>query len=100
MFNPFKPKIEVAIKKVGEHSDLPEPELREACDLEKINDYELQAIVQQITLDDRWCYVEALIVRERKRLYENILFAKGDDFLTIQGKIKQLNWLLQLSLKK
>lgn len=77
-----------------------EPELREACDLEKINDYELQAIVKQITLDDRWCYVEALIVRERKRLYENILFAKGDDFLTIQGKIKQLNWLLQLSLKK
>lgn len=79
---------------------LPEPELKEACDLEKINDYELQAIVQQITKDDRWCYVEALIVRERKRLYENILFAKGDDFLTIQGKIKQLNWLLQLSLKK
>ena len=78
----------------------PEPELKEACDLEKINDYELQAIVKQITLDDRWCYVEALIVRERKRLYENILFAKGDDFLTIQGKIKQLNWLLQLSLKK
>ena len=79
---------------------LAEPELKEACDLEKINDYELQAIVQQITLDDRWCYVEALIVRERKRLYENILFAKGDDFLTVQGKIKQLNWLLQLSLKK
>jgi len=79
---------------------LPEPELKEACDLEKINDYELQEIVRQITLDDRWCYVEALIVRERKRLYENILFAKGDDFLTIQGKIKQLNWLLQLSLKK
>ena len=79
---------------------LPEPELKEACDLEKINDYELQAIVQQITLDDRWRYVEAFIVRERKRLYENILFAKGDDFLTIQGKIKQLNWLLQLSLKK
>ena len=79
---------------------LPEPELKEACDLEKINDYELQEIVQQITKDDRWCYVEALIVRERKRLYENILFAKGDDFLTIQGKIKQLNWLLQLSLKK
>ena len=79
---------------------LPEPELKEACDLEKINDYELQAIVQQITKDDRWCYVEALIVRERKRLYENILFAKGEDFLSIQGKIKQLNWLLQLSLKK
>ena len=79
---------------------LPEPELKEACDLEKISDYELQGIVQQITKDDRWCYVEALIVRERKRLYENILFAKGDDFLTIQGKIKQLNWLLQLSLKK
>ena len=78
----------------------PEPELKEACDLEKINDYGLQEIVRQITLDDRWCYVEALIVRERKRLYENILFAKGDDFLTIQGKIKQLNWLLQLSLKK
>ena len=79
---------------------LAEPELKEACDLEKINDYELQAIVQQITKDDRWCYVEALIVRERKRLYENILFAKGEDFLSIQGKIKQLNWLLQLSLKK
>ena len=79
---------------------LPEPELKEACDPEKINDYELQEIVRQITKDDRWCYVEALIVRERKRLYENILFAKGDDFLAIQGKIKQLNWLLQLSLKK
>ena len=79
---------------------LPEPELKEACDLEKINDYELQEVVQQITKDDRWCYVEALIVRERKRLYENILFAKGEDFLSIQGKIKQLNWLLQLSLKK
>ncbi len=74
--------------------------MREACDLEKINDYELQAIVQQITRDDRWPYVEALIVRERKRLYENILFAKGEDFLSIQGKIKQLNWFLQLSLKK
>lgn len=80
---------------------MPEPELKEACDLEKINDYELQAIVQQITKDDRWCYVEALIVRERKRLYENLLFAnKVEDFLPIQGKIKQLNWLLQLSLKK
>ena len=77
-----------------------EPELREACDLEKISDYELQAIVQQITLDDRWSYVEALMVRERRRRYQNILFAKGDDFLTIQGKIKQLNWLLQLSIKK
>ena len=71
-----------------------------AQDCEGAADIELENMVRQFTRDERWRFVEALIVRERLRLLDTLVFAKGDDVLTIQGKIKSLNWLLQLSLKK
>ena len=50
MFNPFKPKIEVAIKKVGEHSDLP--------------DDRLMKYVEMLVNDHNWQYLEELAMQE------------------------------------
>lgn len=72
---------------------------REASDVERTGE-EIKQMVDNLMLDPRWEFFEAMVVRERKRLFDELLFAKGESVLTIQGKIKSLNWLLQLNLKK
>lgn len=72
---------------------------QKASDVDQ-TDADIKRAVDGLMLDARWKFYEAMVVRERQRLIDILLMAKGDDVLTIQGKIKSLNWLLQMSLKK
>ena len=83
MFNPFKHKIEVAIKKVGEHSDLP--------------DDRLMKYVEMLTVDPNWQYLEELVRRKREATVGGMVAANEEKYLfNAQGAIKAYDWLLKL----
>ena len=83
MFNPFKPKIEVIIKKIGEHSDLP--------------DDRLMKYVEMLTVDPNWQYLEELVRRKREATVSGMVAANEEKHLfNAQGTIKAYDWLLKL----
>ena len=83
MLNWFKPKTEVVIKKVGEHSDL--------------SDEQLRMHVDQLMTDRNWQYFEELTRRQREKVVAQMASAsEPNDMFRAQGLIKCYDWLLKL----
>ena len=83
MLNWFKPKTEVAIKKVGEHSDL--------------SDEQLRMHVDQLMTDRNWQYFEELARRQKEKVVAQMASAsEPNDMFRAQGLIKCYDWLLKL----
>ena len=83
MLNWFKPKTEVVIKKVGEHSDL--------------SDEQLRMHVDQLTTDRNWQYFEELTRRQKEKVVAQMASAsEPNDMFRAQGLIKCYDWLLKL----
>ena len=83
MLNWFKPKTEIVIKKVGEHSDL--------------SDEQLRLYVEQLTKDHNWQYLEELTRRQREKVVAQMASAnEPNDMFRAQGLIKMYDWLLKL----
>ena len=83
MLNWFKPKTEVVIKKVGEHSDL--------------SDEHLRMHVDQLMTDRNWQYFEELTRRQKEKVVAQMASAsEPNDMFRAQGLIKCYDWLLKL----
>ena len=83
MLNWFKPKTEVVIKKVGEHSDL--------------SDEQLRMHVDQLMTDRNWQYFEELTRRQKEKVIAQMASAsEPNDMFRAQGLIKCYDWLLKL----
>ena len=83
MLNWFKPKTEIVIKKVGEHSDL--------------SDEQLRLYVEQLTKDHNWQYFEELTRRQKEKVIAQMASAsEPNDMFRAQGLIKCYDWLLKL----
>ena len=83
MLNWFKPKTEIVIKKVGEHADLPEEQLR--------------VYVEQLTKDRNWQYLEELVCRKKDQVVAQMASSnEPSDMFRAQGLIKMYDWLLKL----
>lgn len=83
MLNWFKPKTEVVIKKVGEHSDL--------------SDEQLRMHVDQLMTDRNWQYFEELTRRQKEKVVAQMASAsEPNDMFRAQGLIKCYDWLLKL----
>ena len=83
MLNLFKPKTEVVIKKVGEHSDL--------------SDEQLRMHVDQLITDRNWQYFEELTRRQKEKVVAQMASAsEPNDMFRAQGLIKCYDWLLKL----
>ena len=83
MLNWFKPKTEIVIKKVGEHADL--------------SDEQLRLYVEQLTKEHNWQYLEELTRRQREKVVAQMASAnEPNDMFRAQGLIKMYDWLLKL----
>ena len=83
MLNWFKAKTEIVIKKVGEHADL--------------SDEQLRLYVEQLTKEHNWQYLEELTRRQREKVVAQMASAnEPNDMFRAQGLIKMYDWLLKL----
>lgn len=81
--NLFGKRIEVVIKKVGEHSDLP--------------DERLMKYVEMLVNDANWQYLEELVRRKREATVSGMVAASEEKYLfNAQGAIKAYDWLLKM----